>query len=189
MEVTPVFYSVFLFRTWASCRVALENDGETTLIWYVMIFYFILFHFISFHFISFLSFCHFQGYSCGIWRFPGQGSNQSYNCRPTPQPQQCQIRGVSVTYTTAQGNAGSLTHEQGYGSNLQPHGSQLDSLTTEPRWELQEICSIFCDNLYGKRIRKRILLVMRILRIYSLNHFPVYHTAVLAIESSRCALY
>ena len=31
--------------------------------------------------------------------------------RPTPQsqPQQCQIRAVSATYTTAHGNAGSLT--------------------------------------------------------------------------------
>ena len=28
--------------------------------------------------------------------------------------------------------------EQGQGSNLQRHGSQLDSLTTEPWWELQE---------------------------------------------------
>ena len=37
-------------------------------------------------------------------------SNQSYCCRPTPQPQQCQIPAASVTYTTAHGNAGSLTH-------------------------------------------------------------------------------
>ena len=29
---------------------------------------------------------------------------------PQPQPQQCWIRAVSVTYTTAHGNAGSLTH-------------------------------------------------------------------------------
>ena len=30
--------------------------------------------------------------------------------RPTPQPQQCGIRAASATYTTAHGNAGSLTH-------------------------------------------------------------------------------
>ena len=34
----------------------------------------------------------------------------SYSCRPTPQPQQRGIQAKSVTYTTAHGNAGSLTH-------------------------------------------------------------------------------
>ena len=41
-----------------------------------------------------------------------------------------------MTYTTAHGNTGSLTYWGGQGSNLQPHGSRLDSLTTEPRREL-----------------------------------------------------
>ena len=50
------------------------------------------------------------GHSCGIWRFPGQGSNRSYSCWPVPQPQQHEILAVSSTYTTAQGNVGSLTH-------------------------------------------------------------------------------
>ena len=36
--------------------------------------------------------------------FLGQGLNWSYSCQPTPQPQQ------HGTYTTAHGNAGSLTH-------------------------------------------------------------------------------
>ena len=36
----------------------------------------------------------------GIWRFPGSGSNQSYSCQPTPQPQQHYIPSASVTYTT-----------------------------------------------------------------------------------------
>ena len=35
-----------------------------------------------------LSFCLFLGHSCGIQRFPGQGSNWSCGCRPTPGPQQ-----------------------------------------------------------------------------------------------------
>ena len=39
------------------------------------------------------------------------------------QPQQCQIRAASFTYTTAHGNAGFLTHERGQGSNPQPHRS------------------------------------------------------------------
>ena len=37
------------------------------------------------------------------------GSNQSCSCRPTPQPQQCQIWATSVTYTASHSNAGSLT--------------------------------------------------------------------------------
>ena len=58
----------------------------------------------------FLSFCHFLCCSCGIWRFPGQGSNQSCRCRPTPEPQQRGIPDMSATYTIAYGNAGSITH-------------------------------------------------------------------------------
>ena len=46
----------------------------------------------------------------GTWKFPGEGSNGSCSCRPTPQPQQLSIWAASVTYTTAHGNAGSLTH-------------------------------------------------------------------------------
>ena len=62
--------------------------------------------FLSFFFFSFL------GTHVALWRFPGESSNWSYNCRPTPQPQPQprQIRAASVTYTTAHGNAGSLTH-------------------------------------------------------------------------------
>ena len=46
--------------------------------------------------------------ACG--RSQARGQIESVVARPTPQPQQTQIRAVSVTYTTAQGNAGSLTH-------------------------------------------------------------------------------
>ena len=45
---------------------------------------------VFFFFFFFLSFC-LKGPSCGIWRFPGQGSNQSCSCWPTPQPQQHRI--------------------------------------------------------------------------------------------------
>ena len=55
-------------------------------------------------------FCHFLGRSCGIWRFPGQESNQSCSRQPTPEPQQHRILAAPVTYTTAHGNARSLTH-------------------------------------------------------------------------------
>ena len=66
--------------------------------------FFVLFCFL------FLSFCYFLGCSGGIWRFPDQGSNRSCSHRPTPEPQQRGIRAASATYTTAHGNAGSLTH-------------------------------------------------------------------------------
>ena len=55
-------------------------------------------------------FLFFQGHTCGTWRFTGQGSNWSWSCWPTQQPQQCEIQAVSATYTTAHSNAGSLTH-------------------------------------------------------------------------------
>ena len=51
----------------------------------------------------------FQSHTCSIWRFPGQGSNWSCTCQPTPQPQQRRTGSTFATYTTAHGNAGSLT--------------------------------------------------------------------------------
>ena len=60
-------------------------------------------------FFFFLSFV-FLGPHSRHMEVPRLGSNQSCSCRPTPQPQQCRIRAASVTYTAAQGNAGSLTH-------------------------------------------------------------------------------
>ena len=45
-----------------------------------------------------------------IWTFPGKGSKWNYSCQPIPQPQQCRIQAVPVTYTIAQGSAGSTTH-------------------------------------------------------------------------------
>ena len=44
----------------------------------------------------------------GIWKFPGWGSNGSCSCHPVPQLHR--IQAVSLTYTTAHSNAGSLTH-------------------------------------------------------------------------------
>ena len=40
---------------------------------------------------------------------PRLGVQRSCSSRPTPQAQQCQIQAVSATYTTAHGNARSLT--------------------------------------------------------------------------------
>ena len=59
---------------------------------------------------GFLSFLPFLGLLLWHMEVPGEGSNQSYSCLPTPQPQQRGIRAESAAYTTAHGNAGSLTH-------------------------------------------------------------------------------
>ena len=63
----------------------------------------------------FFCFCFFvflysQGRTCGIWGFPGQGSDGSCSCWPTPQPQPRQIQAASMTCTTVHSNARSLTH-------------------------------------------------------------------------------
>ena len=57
----------------------------------------------------FFFFCLFRQ-NLGIWRFPGYGSNRSYSCQLTPQPQQCRIQAVSVTYPTAHSNTRYLIH-------------------------------------------------------------------------------
>ena len=70
-----------------------------------------------------VSFLVFQGRIHGVWKFPGQGSDRSYSCQPTPQSQQHWILATSATYTTAHGSARSLTPERGQGSDRHPHGS------------------------------------------------------------------
>ena len=52
----------------------------------------------------------FKSHAHNIWKFPGEGSNQSCSCWPMPQAQQCQIQAMCVTYTAAHGNTGALTH-------------------------------------------------------------------------------
>ena len=58
--------------------------------------------------LSFL--CFFLWLHLSIWKFLGQGSNQSCSCQPTPQPQQHGLRATSETYTTVCANDGSLNH-------------------------------------------------------------------------------
>ena len=64
------------------------------------------------YFIYLLFFCLLSFLGLYPWHMevPRLGSNWSYSCQPTPQPQELGIRGVSVTYTTAHGNTRSLTH-------------------------------------------------------------------------------
>ena len=62
-----------------------------------------------FFFFFFLSFS-FHRRTCSIWRFPGQGSNQSCSCQPMSEPWQHRIWAASANYATAYSNDGSLTH-------------------------------------------------------------------------------
>ena len=73
--------------------------------------------------------------------------NQSCSCCPTPQPQQSQIWGLSAAYTTAHGNAGSLTHWAWPGIEPMSLWILVGFITTEP-W--QELCILLfwnCENL------------------------------------------
>ena len=76
------------------------------------------------------------------------GGSQARGIRATaaglqPQPQQLGIQVVSVTYTTAQGNAGSLTH--GARPGVEPASSWilLRFATSEPHWELPRLSLMF----------------------------------------------
>ena len=52
------------------------------------------------------------------------------------QPQRHGIRALPVTYTTAHGNAGSLTHGARPGIELVSSWILVRLITTEPQWEL-----------------------------------------------------
>ena len=92
--------------------------------------------------LSFFSFffCLFRAEPMTYGGFPGQRSNQSYSCWPTPQPQECQIWATSMTYTTAHHNARSLTHWAGPGIGPESSWMLLGFITNEPRWELSPCC-------------------------------------------------
>jgi len=70
----------------------------------------------------------FHDLTCGIWKFPGQGSNWSCSCQPTPQRQQQGIRATFAMYTTAHGNAGFSTHRAGPGIKHASSGSLVLNL-------------------------------------------------------------
>ena len=67
---------------------------------------------------------------------PRLGVESSYSCWSTPQPQQCLIQGMSMTYPTAHGNAGSLTHGARPGIELASSWIQIKFIRAEPQGEL-----------------------------------------------------
>ena len=65
------------------------------------------------------------------------------SCLPTPQPQQCWIQAASMTYTTADSNAGSLTHWTRPG--FEPASSWLlvGFISTAPQQEFPSYMGFF----------------------------------------------
>ena len=63
-------------------------------------------------------------------------ANRSYSCQPTPEPQPHGIRAMSVTYTTAHDNAGSLTHWARPGIEPMSSWILVGFVTAEPWWKL-----------------------------------------------------
>ena len=93
---------------------------------------------------------HLRDQSLLIFVDPSLMSSLQRGCghRPTPQTQQQQIWAASVTYTTAQGNAGSLTHEVRPG--IEPVFSWIILRFTSllPRWEPQPSSFIIFGYIY-----------------------------------------
>ena len=69
-----------------------------------------------------------------------RGLNQSYCCWPIPQ--QCRIQAVSATYTTARGNAGSLTHWVRPGMEPPTSWFLVWFVSAAPWWELPTCWSL-----------------------------------------------
>ena len=69
-------------------------------------------------------------------RSQARGRIGAASCRPTPQPQQCQIRAASATYSTAHGNARSLTHRARPGMEPASSWILVGFVTTEPGQDL-----------------------------------------------------
>ena len=83
---------------------------------------------------------------------PRLGSNRTCSRQLTPQPQQCGIRVASAGYTTAHGNARSLTHWARPGIKPSPSWMLVRFISAEPWQELQAIFLIqflSCHSISG----------------------------------------
>ena len=77
-------------------------------------------------------FCLFRAALVAYGGSPGWGLNGSCSCWPTPQPQQLGIQALSVTYTTAHGNARSLTHSVRPGIKPESSWILVGFITADP---------------------------------------------------------
>ena len=134
------------------------------------------------YFAFFFCLLYFQGHTHSIWRFPGLGSNQSCSCQPKLQSQQFRIQAAFVTYSTTT----SLTPEQGQESNLNPHGYQLGSLTTEPVELLHVLIEVFwfiIGEFQHLLVYRYKFSIRYVLQVVSLNVLYVVSLFLLLIQS------
>ena len=94
---------------------------------------------------TFIFIC-FLGLQVQHMEISGLRSNLSCSCRPPPQPQQRQIRAASATFTTAHGNARSLTHWTRTGMEPASSWTLVRFVTAEPL-ELQWSGILFANIL------------------------------------------
>ena len=101
-------------------------------------------------FLSFFFFfpCLFSATPTAFGGFQARGPI-SYSCRPMPQPQQLRIWAVSSTYTTADGNARSLTH---WARNWEPASSWIlvRFVSAAPRRKLPLQVFLYNSDLQGQ---------------------------------------
>ena len=74
---------------------------------------------------------------------PRLGVKSSYSCQPMPQPQQHQIQASSVTYTTAPGSTGSLTHWARAGIEPTTSWFPVGFVSDAQWWELLSLIYIY----------------------------------------------
>ena len=98
--------------------------GESNMLYYQLLWISIL----DFFFLSF------QSGSCGIWRFLKAESDWSCSCCPMLQP--CKTLDMSSTYTTANGNVGSLTHWARAGIKPVVSWLPVRFISAEPWWQV-----------------------------------------------------
>ena len=115
------------------------------------------------------------------------GVEQSCSCWPVSQPQQCWIRAVSVTYTAAHSNAGSLTHWMRPGIKPVSSWTLVGFITTEPWWELP-LCPFLNQIVLCSVILKKYTLDINALFRYMIckYFFPFYRLLFHFIDCFCC---
>ena len=108
------------------------------LIWEIMLFLNLKWTDLLFYFLLFILKNFFVFLGPHLWHMEVPRLVSSWSCsrQPRPQPWQHRIRAASVTYTTAHGNAGSLTHWIRPGMEPATSWFLVRSVFAAPQWEL-----------------------------------------------------
>ena len=84
----------------------------------------------------FFFFFSFYCYTCSIWKFPSQESDESCSCQPTPQPQQHGIQAKSANCAAAWGSTASLNPLSEARDRTHIRTETTGFYPPEPQWEL-----------------------------------------------------